>query len=139
MHDGRWGNLVTINGEYQPTYKVRPGERIRLRIVNGANARVFSPDFQGLSAQVIAIDGRPVSRIFSLDDFMLSPGNRMDLDIIIPQDAAGRTFKVLDTFPQKQYPLAVITVTQESALSTLSLIRRLLKILSLKNYLQTPQ
>ena len=118
MHDGRWGNLITINGEYQPTYKVRPGERIRLRIVNGANARVFSPDFQGLSAQVIAIDGRPVSRIFSLDDFMLSPGNRMDLDIIIPQDAAGRTFKVLDTFPQKQYPLAVITVTQDPALST---------------------
>ncbi len=118
MHDGRWGNVSTINGEYQPDFKVKPGERIRLRVINGANARVFSPHFQGLSARVIAVDGRPVSRFFALDNFMLSPGNRLDLDIVIPTDAAGKTFEVTDNFPQKKYLLAAIHVKDEPALTT---------------------
>lgn len=118
MHDGRWGNVVTINAEYKPKYKVRPGERIRLRLVNGANARIFALDFQDLSAHVIAVDGRPVSHIFPFDNFNLSPGNRVDLDIVIPQDAGGMTFMVMDTFPRKPNPLATITVVSEPAIST---------------------
>ena len=118
MHDGRWGNVSTINGEYRPDFKVKPGERIRLRIVNGANARVFSPQFQNLPAKVIAVDGRPVSRLFDLDYFLLSPGNRIDLDIVIPRDAGGKTFEVTDDFPQKEYLLATIQVKDEPALIT---------------------
>lgn len=118
MHDGRWGNVSTVNGEYQPDFKVKPGERIRLRIINGANARVFSPQFQGLPAKVIAVDGRPVSRFFALDKFMLSPGNRLDLDIVIPRDAGGKTYEVTDDFPQKKYLLAAIHVKDEPPLTT---------------------
>jgi FtsP/CotA-like multicopper oxidase with cupredoxin domain len=61
MHDGRWGNVPTINGKFRPEYLVRPGERIRLRLINGANARIFSPRFEGLSADIIAVDGKPVT------------------------------------------------------------------------------
>jgi len=81
MHDGRWGNVPTINGKYQPEFLVKPGERIRLRLINGANARIFSPQLEGLSADVIAVDGKPVTQIFPLDRFVLSPGNRVDLDV----------------------------------------------------------
>ena len=31
MHDGRWGNAITINGQVKPELSVSPGERIRLR------------------------------------------------------------------------------------------------------------
>jgi FtsP/CotA-like multicopper oxidase with cupredoxin domain len=118
MHDGRWGNVSTINGAYQPNFSVKPGERIRLRIVNGANARIFLPQFQDLFIKVIAVDGRPVSEIFPLTNFKLSPGNRVDLDVTIPKDAGGKTYSVIDGFPRKKYPLAFINVKNESPVET---------------------
>jgi len=113
MHDGRWGNVPTINGEVKPDFLVNPGERIRLRLINGANARVFLPNFDGISAEIIAVDGRPVSKVFPLTKFYLSPGNRIDLDVTIPKDAGGKTFILEDRFPRNKYLLATLTVSNE--------------------------
>ena len=41
--------------------QVRAGERIRLRLINAANARIFALDFGDLAPQVIALDGQPVT------------------------------------------------------------------------------
>ena len=44
-----------------------PGERIRLRLVNAANARIFGLDFGSLAPRIIALDGQPVqSREFEV-------------------------------------------------------------------------
>ena len=118
MHDGRWGNVVTVNGQWKPEVPVAPGERIRLRLINGANARVFLPYFGGLSATVIAVDGRPVSAVFSLKNFPLAPGNRIDLDLSIPPDAAGGTYEVKDRFSHRAYSIATIKVKNSQAAKT---------------------
>jgi FtsP/CotA-like multicopper oxidase with cupredoxin domain len=115
MHDGRWGNAPTINGKFRPEYEVKPGERIRLRLINGANARVYSPHIEGLSANVIAVDGRPVTKIFAFESFVLSPGNRIDLDIKIPEQAAGKVFAVKDRFTRNAFQLASIKVSQSES------------------------
>src|SRR5947199_1372705 len=47
-HDGRWGNVVTVNGHTREELRANPGERIRLRLLNVANGRVFRPDFTAL-------------------------------------------------------------------------------------------
>jgi len=60
-HAGRLGNTVTINGRVAETVGVRSGERIRLRLINAANARIFALDFEGHAPQVIALDGQPVT------------------------------------------------------------------------------
>jgi len=112
MHDGRWGNAPTINGKFRPEITVKPGERIRLRLINGANARIFAPHIEGLSADVIAVDGKPVTQIFPFDGFDLSPGNRIDLDLKIPKRAGGKTFAVEDRFTRKPFPLANLKVAQ---------------------------
>jgi FtsP/CotA-like multicopper oxidase with cupredoxin domain len=118
MHDGRWGNAPTINGKFRPDFTVKPGERIRLRLINGANARIFVPQIEGLSANVIAVDGKPVTQIFDFDRFELSPGNRIDLDLTIPPQAAGKTFAVEDRFTRKPFLLATIKIAQsESAIT----------------------
>ena len=44
-HNGRVGNTVTINGRILETFNVRRGERIRLRLINAANARIFALKF----------------------------------------------------------------------------------------------
>ena len=118
MHDGRWGNAPTINGKFRPEYEVKPGERIRLRLINGANARIYSPHLEGLSAAVIAVDGRPVTKIIPLDRFVLSPGNRIDLDIKIPEQAAGKVYEVKDRFTRREFRLASIKVSQSEAVKS---------------------
>ena len=118
MHDGRWGNVVTVNGKWKPTYFASPGERIRLRLINGANARVFLPSLDGLDASLIAVDGKPVTTIFPFTQFYLAPGNRIDLDITIPIDAAGKTFTFSDSFTRKGFPLAAIKVNDEKPTQT---------------------
>ncbi len=112
-HDGRWGNVVTVNGQRAPTLPVRPGERIRLRLVNVANGRVFAPDLSGLDAQVIAVDGLYAARPIDPVGFELAPGNRLDLDIQIPAGAAGQRRVVADRFTRQVIPLAEIVVAGE--------------------------
>jgi FtsP/CotA-like multicopper oxidase with cupredoxin domain len=118
MHDGRWGNAPTINGLFRPKFQAVPGERIRLRLINSANARVFAPALNELSADVIAIDGKSVTRIFSYERFNMAPGNRVDLDITIPADAAGKTYVIEDTFTREKFPLAYIEVQTAPAVAT---------------------
>ena len=96
-HSGRWGELLTVNGTTGTTLQAAPGQRMRLRIVNTANARVIRPDFGELDPVVIAMDGLPVGENFPAVDIDLAPGNRMDVDITIPADAQG-DFVVADRF-----------------------------------------
>lgn len=113
MHDGRWGNIITVNGKVKPDFDILPGERIRLRLINGANARVLYQSLPGLNPVVIAVDGRPVSNFFPFKDFILSPGNRVDLDITIPKDAGGKTFILEDRFTRSRITLAQFRVKDE--------------------------
>jgi FtsP/CotA-like multicopper oxidase with cupredoxin domain len=53
--------VPTINGRFRDRVRVRTGERLRLRLINAANARTFALDFQKLHPRVIAIDGQPVT------------------------------------------------------------------------------
>jgi FtsP/CotA-like multicopper oxidase with cupredoxin domain len=45
-HAGRIGNTATLNGKVRETVGVRAGERLRIRLVNVANARVFGLRFE---------------------------------------------------------------------------------------------
>ena len=118
MHDGRWGNVPTVNAQYRPVFEAKPGERIRVRLINGSNARIFDPFLGGLQADVIAVDGRPVSRIFTYGGFYLSPGNRIDLDVIIPADAGGTKYIIEDRFGRNPFVLATINVADRKPLKT---------------------
>jgi FtsP/CotA-like multicopper oxidase with cupredoxin domain len=101
-HDGRWGNLVTVNGEREPKIEVRPGERLRLRLINVANGRVFAPDFGGKDARVIAVDGLYSARPLDPSGLELAPGNRIDVDLTVPADAKNGGWPVNDVFAERQ-------------------------------------
>ena len=60
-HAGRIGNSITVNGRHNPKIPVIRGQRLRLRLINAANARTFSLDFSSQHCQIIAIDGHPVT------------------------------------------------------------------------------
>jgi len=98
MHDGRWGNFVTVNARRDTALAARGGERIRLRLLNASNARIYAPDFGALEPQIIAVDGLYLARPIPLGRFELAPGNRLDLDITMPAAPASRSLPVIDRF-----------------------------------------
>ena len=112
-HDGRWGNVITVNSSTEEILSVYPGERIRLRLVNVSNGRVYSLHFGGLPAYGIAVDGMYVKEVFNADGFVLAPGNRIDVDITVPKDADGRSFTIQDRFTRYVNTLGSIVVAGE--------------------------
>ncbi len=117
-HDGRWGNVATVNGSTAEQLIVKPGERIRLRMVDSANGRMFAPHFEGLEPMIIAVDGMYTRRPLPLEHFEISPGNRLDVDITIPADSGGKTFTVVDRFTRNQFVLATIRVEDVDAVKS---------------------
>jgi FtsP/CotA-like multicopper oxidase with cupredoxin domain len=85
-HGGRIGNTVTVNGRVAESFPMRAGERVRLRLLNAANARIFRLRFEGHAPLVVALDGHPVEPHAVPDGVVLGPGMRADLML----DAVGR-------------------------------------------------
>lgn len=110
-HDGRWGNVVTVNGSRSEVVQAAPGETMRLRFVNTANARIFSLDFGELDTEAIAFDGIASRDEFDPEPVELSPGNRMDVLLTVPKDTkVDEVFTVYDTFTRQAIPLFRIEV-----------------------------
>jgi FtsP/CotA-like multicopper oxidase with cupredoxin domain len=97
-HNGRVGNTVTVNGKVLETFAVRSGERVRLRLINAANARIFGLVFSGHRPVVIAWDGQPVAPHEPADSrIVLGPAMRADL-ILEMTGRPGERFQVIDSF-----------------------------------------
>jgi len=97
-HAGRIGNTVTVNGEVLEHLDVRPGERIRLRLINASNARIYALDFRGHAPQVIAFDGHPVAP-HAPEGGVVVLGPAMRTDVILDMTGApGSTHAVVDGF-----------------------------------------
>lgn len=107
-HDGRWGNVITVNGSTNPTFNAAPGERMRLRFVNASNARVYRLDFGDLKAKAFAVDGLYAKETFSAQGFELSPGNRLDVDITMPLVSVSTSYVINDSFLRQPYSLLTI-------------------------------
>ncbi len=97
-HDGRIGNTVTINGRIAETSPVRAGERVRLRLINAANARIFALRFDGHEPMVIALDGQPVTpHAAEGGTIVLGPAMRADI-VLDMTGKPGSRFTVVDEF-----------------------------------------
>lgn len=113
-HNGRIGNTVTVNGRVRDTFAVRAGERIRLRLINTANARVFGLEFQGHAPLVIALDGQPVEPHAPTDGRVVL-GSAMRADLLLDLTGQpGERFRVIDTFYRSlEYRLLDLVYTDE--------------------------
>jgi FtsP/CotA-like multicopper oxidase with cupredoxin domain len=98
-HAGRIGNAIALNGRYplkDGTFGVRSGERIRLRLVNAAAARIFELRFEGHDTRVIAWDGQAVVP-HAPDGGRIALGPGMRADVILDcMNAPGTRHAVID-------------------------------------------
>lgn len=94
---GRVGNAVTLNGQASETERVRTGERVRLRLINGSLARIMALRFEGHEPVVIAIDGQPCDPHEEAGRILLGPAMRVDV-VLDMQGEPGRRYEVVDDF-----------------------------------------
>jgi len=97
-HDGRLGNHFTVNGAPSFDIAVKTNERIRLRLLNAANARIMTISLDRHKATVMAIDGQPAEPFKARDNrVVLGPGNRIDLFVDATLDPGARADIRVDT------------------------------------------
>ena len=83
-HGGRLGNWLTVNGQSHPTIEVAKNSRIRIRLINAANARIFGLNIPA-TAFLIAEDGYPVP-VKPTQDVVLAPAQRADFIVDLGTD-----------------------------------------------------
>lgn len=76
---GREGQLILVNGKIKPTLHVRPGTRLRLRVLNAAKSRYFQLALAAHSFLEIGSDGGLLSAPRSVERPVLGPAERADL------------------------------------------------------------
>lgn len=95
---GRIGNTVTVNGRLPDTFQVQAGERLRLRLINTAPARIFGLAFKGHQPLIVALDGQPIEP-HAPDGARVVLGPAMRADLIIDMSGKpGERFAVIDNF-----------------------------------------
>lgn len=108
-HAGRLGRQLTVNGQPDLVQALRSGQRVRLRLVNAANARIFALSLDGLDAWLIARDGMPAASAVPWEgELLLGPGMRADF--IVDARRAGR-YTLKDSDGRGQRVLATLDVS----------------------------
>jgi FtsP/CotA-like multicopper oxidase with cupredoxin domain len=114
-HAGRIGNTVTVNGAIREAFPVRAGERIRLRLINASNARIYALDFEGHQPWIVALDGHPVAPHWH-GRVVLGPAMRADV-ILDCTAAPGSRHRVIDDFySRRSYRLLNLDYSPEKPL-----------------------
>jgi FtsP/CotA-like multicopper oxidase with cupredoxin domain len=114
---GRVGNTVTINGRVPDSFPVRSGERLRLRLINAAAARIFRLEFKDHQPIVISYDGQPVEpHPPESGRIVLGPAMRIDL-LIDMIGLPSTSSPILDSF-YKGLPFKLVNLayTEEPSL-----------------------
>ena len=115
---GRLGNTVTINGKIPQALGVRAGERIRLRLINAANARIFALRFQRHRTLVIARDGQPLTPYEPGGPVIIGPAQRIDL-VLDMTEQPGQRYPVIDGYyPQSPSQLTSLAYAPEPGPAT---------------------
>jgi FtsP/CotA-like multicopper oxidase with cupredoxin domain len=101
MHDammaGRLGQYVTLNSEDTLDVPVRTNERLRLRLLNAANARMFQFRIARHRARIMAVDGQPCPPEFAPNGVLrLAPGTRIDLFLDATLEPGARAAMTVD-------------------------------------------
>jgi FtsP/CotA-like multicopper oxidase with cupredoxin domain len=103
----------TANGQILPTLSIRPGERLRLRFINGCEQQVIAVKIEGHEVLIVAIDGTPAEPFLARNGALaLAPGGRTDALIDAPaQPDSTSTILVHDGRDAR--PLARLLTTSE--------------------------
>jgi blue copper oxidase len=95
------GDTVVVNGVVAPLARV-PAGLVRLRLLNGANARLFDLRFSdNRTFHVVASDGGYLAAPVAMRRLLIAPGERYELLV----DFSSGAEVVLETGPDNNFPM----------------------------------
>ncbi len=109
---GRFGEILLIAGETDPSFEARPGEVVRLYLTNTANTRVFNVAVPGAPMKRVGGDSGRVEREEMVESVIVAPSERVVVDVLV--GAAGELALEHRT-PDRTHRLAAITIAGDPA------------------------
>jgi FtsP/CotA-like multicopper oxidase with cupredoxin domain len=114
---GRFGNVMLINGETRFSAGAVAGEVLRLYLLDTANTRIFNVGVRGARMKLVGGDSGRYEREKFVDEVLLSPSERMVLDILFEKPGEA-SFQ--HRTPEKTYELGAFSVEEGKATSSAS-------------------
>jgi FtsP/CotA-like multicopper oxidase with cupredoxin domain len=90
---GKEGNIIMVNGQVNPVLSTKPGQVLRLRILNGSNARFYKLSLAGHTLQLIGTDGGLLDKPYPVTELLLAPGERAD--VLVKTSQTTGNYKLL--------------------------------------------
>ena len=109
---GRFGDVLLVGGEKNLSLTARRGEVARLYLTNTANTRVFKVALPQARMKLVGGDSGRVEHERFVEDVILAPSERVVVDVMF--DRPGELTLEHRT-PDRVYPLAAISVSEEPA------------------------
>ncbi|MEU1442581.1 multicopper oxidase family protein [Streptomyces mirabilis] len=104
----------TVNGQLNPRIRIRPGETQLWRLANiGANI-FYKVTLPGTKFHIVAQDGYPVNRVYSVDSMVIPAGARYDVLVQGPKAGVSelRTLPYNSGKAGNQFPEATLATVQ---------------------------
>jgi FtsP/CotA-like multicopper oxidase with cupredoxin domain len=114
---GRYGNVMLLAGETEPSFTARRDEVVRLYLTNTANTRVFNVALPGARMKLVGGDSGRVEREELVDSVVLAPSERVVVDVLFGEP--GRIALEHRT-PDRTYTLGTFEVAAEPATPALA-------------------
>ncbi len=76
---GRIGDLLTVNGRFNPTLEIPQGGLLRLRLLNASTSRFFALSLEDHPFYLIATDGGAIAAPVEMNELVLAPGERVEV------------------------------------------------------------
>ena len=91
---GRIGDLLTANGQFNPSLEVPQGGLLRLRLLNASTSRFFWLALEEHPFYLIATDGGAIASPLKLNDLVLAPGERVE--VLVKGDREPGQYRLLN-------------------------------------------
>ncbi|OJF95188.1 multicopper oxidase family protein [Pararhizobium antarcticum] len=121
---GTYGTVRTANWQQEPRYDAPAGGLVRVRIAATDVTRIYTLALDGSPATIIALDANPLDTPIPLDRLDLSPGQRVDLVIRMP-DSEGAAVTLRNVRGSTPFTIATFRATGTSLKRALGDVRPL--------------
>ncbi|MBE9135667.1 multicopper oxidase family protein [Nodosilinea sp. LEGE 07088] len=91
---GRIGDLLTANGQFNPSLEIPQGGLLRLRLLNASSSRFFWLSLEDHPFYLIATDGGAIASPVELNDLVLAPGERVE--VLVKGDREPGQYRLLN-------------------------------------------
>jgi FtsP/CotA-like multicopper oxidase with cupredoxin domain len=109
---GRFGNVLLVQGQTEPSLGAAPGEVVRFYLTNTANTRVFNVAVPGARMKLVGGDSGRYEREQFVESVIIAPSERVVIDVLFEQPGV---VTIEHRTPERTYSLATITVDGDQA------------------------